>query len=131
MNDINNNTRNWNNIFKEFKLHLIPMLNPEGYLISSCAIRKLIPREMSQEETEKITHRKAGAEKFCSASAFLRDMRVCSQITIDFLAFIVYNTLVKVDYYRLFSKQAVFCLFHSTFYAGKQNVFLNMTNNSG
>ena len=54
MNDINNNTQNWNNIFKEFKLHLIPMLNPEGYLISSCAIRKLIPREMSQEEAEKI-----------------------------------------------------------------------------
>lgn len=54
MNDINNNTQNWNNIFKEFKLHLIPMLNPEGYLISSCAIRKLIPREMEQEKAEKI-----------------------------------------------------------------------------
>lgn len=54
MNDINNNIQNWNNIFKEFKLHLIPMLNPEGYLISSCAIRKLIPREMAQEKAEKI-----------------------------------------------------------------------------
>ena len=54
MNNINNNQQNWNNILKEFKLHLIPMLNPEGYLISSYAIRKMIPREMSQEEAEKI-----------------------------------------------------------------------------
>lgn len=54
MSDINNNPQNWNSILKEFRLHLIPMLNPEGYLISSYAIRKLIPREMSQEEAEKI-----------------------------------------------------------------------------
>ena len=54
MSDINNDPQNWNSILKEFRLHLIPMLNPEGYLISSYAIRKLIPREMSQEEAEKI-----------------------------------------------------------------------------
>lgn len=54
MNNINNNPKRWDDILKEFKLHLIPMLNPEGYLISSCAIRKLIPREMPQEEAEKI-----------------------------------------------------------------------------
>lgn len=54
MKDINKNTKNWRNILKEFKLHLIPMLNPEGYLISSSAIRKLIPREMTQEKAEEI-----------------------------------------------------------------------------
>lgn len=54
MSNINSNLQNWNSILKEFKLHLIPMLNPEGYLISSYAIRKIIPREMSQEEAEKI-----------------------------------------------------------------------------
>ena len=54
MNDINYNQQNWNNILKEFKLHLIPMLNPEGYLISSSAIRKLISRGMEQKKAEKI-----------------------------------------------------------------------------
>ena len=54
MSDIQNNPKNWSTILKNFKLHLIPMLNPEGYLISSCAIRKLIPREMSQEYAELI-----------------------------------------------------------------------------
>lgn len=54
MSDINDNPQNWNSILKEFRLHLIPMLNPEGYLISTSAIRKLIPKEMSQEEAEKI-----------------------------------------------------------------------------
>ena len=55
MKDINVNNKKWNNILKEFKLHLIPMLNPEGYLISTSAVRKLIPREMLQEEAEKIS----------------------------------------------------------------------------
>lgn len=41
---------------KEYKFHFIPMLNPEGYLITTSAIRKLIPREMSSEEAEKICH---------------------------------------------------------------------------
>ena len=59
MSGINNNPQNWNSILKEFRLHLIPMLNPEGYLISSYAIRKLIPREMSQEEAEKIAKKYA------------------------------------------------------------------------
>lgn len=50
MEDIKNDDR----VLKEFKLHFIPMLNPEGYLISSCAVRKLIPRDMEQGEAEKI-----------------------------------------------------------------------------
>lgn len=54
MSDIKNNEKEWNNVLKEFTIHLIPMLNPEGYLISSCAVRKLIPRDMEQEEAEKI-----------------------------------------------------------------------------
>lgn len=54
MSDIQNNSKKWNTILKNFRLHLIPMLNPEGYLISTCAVRKLIPRNMSQEETELI-----------------------------------------------------------------------------
>lgn len=41
-------------LFNTYKLHFIPMLNPEGYLISTSAIRKLIPRDMSSEEAEKI-----------------------------------------------------------------------------
>lgn len=54
MNDIIKNTEKWESVLKNFKIHLIPVLNPEGYLISTSAIRKLIPREMSQEEAEKI-----------------------------------------------------------------------------
>ena len=46
--DIKNNDKEWKNVLKEFKIHLVPILNPEGYFISSCAIRKLIPRDMTQ-----------------------------------------------------------------------------------
>lgn len=63
MSNIQSNPKNWNNILKNFKLHLIPMLNPEGYLISSCAIRKLIPRNMSQEEAELICKKYYSAYK--------------------------------------------------------------------
>ena len=49
-----NNENEWKNIFKDFKIHFIPVLNPEGYLITTSAIRKIIPREMSEEEAEKI-----------------------------------------------------------------------------
>ena len=38
----------------EFTFHIIPMLNPEGYLISTSAVRQLIPWDMSSEEAEKI-----------------------------------------------------------------------------
>ena len=38
----------------EYKIHFVPMLNPEGYLISTSAIRQIIPREMPLEEAEKI-----------------------------------------------------------------------------
>lgn len=54
MESINPENKIWKDILKEFKIHFIPMLNPEGYLISTSAIRKLIPREMSQEDVQKI-----------------------------------------------------------------------------
>ncbi|MBR3134371.1 MAG: hypothetical protein IKG56_02805 [Clostridia bacterium] len=38
----------------KYRIHFIPMLNPEGYLISTSAIRQIIPREMSSEEAEKL-----------------------------------------------------------------------------
>lgn len=44
----------WKKILKEFKIHFIPMLNPEGYLISTSAVRKIIPKDMPSEEAEKI-----------------------------------------------------------------------------
>lgn len=54
MEEINVNKEEWNNILKNFTIHFIPMLNPEGYLISTSAIRKLIPRDMQSDEAEKI-----------------------------------------------------------------------------
>lgn len=38
----------------EYTFHIIPLLNPEGYLISTSAARKLIPRNMSSKEAEEI-----------------------------------------------------------------------------
>ena len=38
----------------EFTFHIIPMLNPEGYLISTSAIRTIIPRDMNLKDAEKI-----------------------------------------------------------------------------
>ncbi len=54
MEDINPKNNVWSDILKEFKIHFIPILNPEGYLISTSAIRQLIPRQMEQEEVQKI-----------------------------------------------------------------------------
>lgn len=39
---------------EEYKIHFIPMLNPEGYLITTSAVRQIIPRDMSSDEAEKI-----------------------------------------------------------------------------
>lgn len=54
MEDIKNNKAKWKNVLQQFKIHFIPILNPEGYLISTSAIRKLIPRDMTTEEAEAI-----------------------------------------------------------------------------
>ena len=42
------------NLEDEYTFHFIPMLCPEGYLITTSAVRTRIPREMSQDEAEKI-----------------------------------------------------------------------------
>ncbi len=54
MQKISYETNNWKSILKNFRIHFIPVLNPEGYLIVTSAIRKLIPRDMKQDEAEKI-----------------------------------------------------------------------------
>jgi len=42
------------NFLNEYTIHVIPVLNPEGYIISTSAIRTKIPRDMDEEEAEKI-----------------------------------------------------------------------------
>ena len=54
MESVNPEDTIWKETLKEFKIHFIPMLNPEGYLISTSAIRKIIPRDMPEEDAEKI-----------------------------------------------------------------------------
>lgn len=39
---------------EEYTFHIVPMLNPEGYIVATSAIRTLIPRDMSTEDAEKI-----------------------------------------------------------------------------
>ena len=39
----------------EYTLHFIPVQNPEGYIVSTSAIRTLIGRDASEEEIEKIS----------------------------------------------------------------------------
>lgn len=57
MQNIDKNSFEWKNILKNFTLHFVPVLNPEGYLISTSAIRKLIPREMSIQEAQNLCYR--------------------------------------------------------------------------
>ena len=52
MTDENGRFKNVN--LSDFTFHFIPMLNPEGYLISTYAVRQLIPRDMSLQDAEKI-----------------------------------------------------------------------------
>lgn len=54
MEKISDDSHESNINFNEYKLHFIPILNPEGYLIATSAVRKLIPREMSSKDAEKI-----------------------------------------------------------------------------
>ena len=42
------------NLEDEYTFHFIPMLCPEGYLITTSAVRTRIPRDMSQDDAEKI-----------------------------------------------------------------------------
>ena len=54
MQEISEKNSNWEGVLRNFRIHFIPILNPEGYLIVASAIRKLIPRDMEQDEAEKI-----------------------------------------------------------------------------
>ena len=54
MEDITNNPDKWNMILSEFKIHFVPMLNPEGYLITTSAVRKKLPRDMNEDEVQKL-----------------------------------------------------------------------------
>ena len=38
----------------EYTLHFLPMINPEGYLISTSAIREIIKKDLSNEEAQKV-----------------------------------------------------------------------------
>ena len=54
MEDISKKSAVWDKILHEFKFHFIPILNPEGYLISTSAIRKIIDKDMPIEKQEEI-----------------------------------------------------------------------------
>lgn len=54
MNDISDKNSEWKLALKDFTIHFIPLLNPEGYLISTSAIRAIIPRDMASDVAEKI-----------------------------------------------------------------------------
>lgn len=57
MNYIAENEKEFLEILKEYKLDFIPMVNPEGYIIATSAIRAIIPRDMSASDIEKICNK--------------------------------------------------------------------------
>ena len=54
MNYIVENEKEFLEILKEYTLNFIPIVNPEGYIITTSAIRTQIPRNMSSSDIEKI-----------------------------------------------------------------------------
>ena len=54
MNYIVENEKEFLEILKEYTLDFIPIVNPEGYIITTSAIRTQIPRNMSASDIEKI-----------------------------------------------------------------------------
>ena len=54
MNYIAENEKEFLEILKEYTLDFIPIVNPEGYIITTSAIRTQIPRDMSSSDIEKI-----------------------------------------------------------------------------
>ena len=54
MNYIVENEKDFFEVLKEYTLDFIPMVNPEGYIITTSAIRTQIPRNMSQPDIEKL-----------------------------------------------------------------------------
>ena len=64
INDIINKKDDYKDIFKQYTLDFIPVVNPEGYVITTTAIRKLIPRKCSLQEVEKIATNYKEAYKY-------------------------------------------------------------------
>lgn len=54
MNYISENEKDFFEVLKDYTLDFIPMVNPEGYLITTSTIRTLIPRNLSASDIEKI-----------------------------------------------------------------------------
>lgn len=40
--------------FSKYQIHFLPLINPEGYIIATSAIKKILTKEMNQKEVEKI-----------------------------------------------------------------------------
>ena len=57
MDYIATNEKDFFEILKDYTLDFIPMVNPEGYLITTSIIRTVIPRNMSASDIEKICHK--------------------------------------------------------------------------
>lgn len=52
MEEMGRNPNDFN--LNEYTYHILPLLNPEGYLITSSAVRTKIPRDMELDDAEKI-----------------------------------------------------------------------------
>jgi len=57
MNYIAENEKEFLEVLKDYTLDFIPMVNPEGYIITTSTIRTLIPRNMSATDIEKICNK--------------------------------------------------------------------------
>ena len=57
MNYIVENEKEFWKVLKDYTLDFIPMVNPEGYIITTSAVRKLIPKDMSASDIEKICNK--------------------------------------------------------------------------
>lgn len=57
MDYIATNEKDFFEILKDYTLDFIPMINPEGYLITTSIIRTVIPRNMSASDIEKICYK--------------------------------------------------------------------------
>ena len=57
MNYIEENEKEFFEILKDYTLDFVPMVNPEGYLITTSIIRTVIPRNMNASDIEKICYK--------------------------------------------------------------------------
>ena len=57
MNYIAENEKDFFEILKDYTLDFIPMVNPEGYIITTSIIRTVIPRNMNESDIKKICYK--------------------------------------------------------------------------